>query len=126
MSKLRTYKLVSFACTITRCNKRRFKKRLNLIKSPNHPEPLHWLVTINCFKLHRSSSNANVGRSVCIHLFFFTITWSIFSSIGALVIQMSVCLSVCLSVSVVFFCHNLVNFDARNSRFCMELDLDNS
>ena len=39
--------------------------------------------------------------------------------------QMSVGLSVGLSVSVYFFCHNSVNFHARTSRFCMEVDLDN-
>ena len=37
------------------------------------------------------------------------------------------CRSVCLSVGPHFVKngHNLVNFDARSSRFCMEVDLDN-
>ena len=40
--------------------------------------------------------------------------------------QMLVGLSVGLSVSVTFLCHNSVNFDARTSRFCMEVDLYNT
>ena len=47
----------------------------------------------------------------------------LFSSIGALVMQMSVCLSV--GICLLSFCHNSVNFHARTSRFCMKVDLDN-
>ena len=40
-----------------------------------------------------------------------------------LVMQMSVCLSV--GIRLLSFCHNSVNFHAKTSRFCMEVDLDN-
>ena len=38
----------------------------------------------------------------------------------------SKCGSLGLSVTFYFFWHNSVNFHARTSRFCMEVDLDNT
>ena len=63
------------------------------------------------------------GFSIFNDIIYFNIL--IFISIGALEIQMSVCLSVCLLVCrSVTFTHNSVIFDPRSFKFCVVVDIE--